>query len=309
VLIDLLGQLPSDQTWPIEEILLRLAGDKAPEVSLGPDKESREKCRQAWTAWWKANGDKVDLARLDGPPPLLGYTLLLFLDIGRALEMSKDGKTLWQVERLQFPLDIQLLPNRNILVAEHGGNRVTERETKTGQVVWEHAIEQPLVAQRLANGNTFIATSSGMIEVTKTGKEVFSYTPPNGEYIMKAEKLRNGEVACILSASRFVRLDAHGKEIRSFPVNVSTSGGRIQVLANGHVLVPEHRFNRVVEYNAHGRPAWSVEVQQPIAAVRLPNGNTLVTSMNEHRAIEFNSEKKEVWDYKAETRVTRAYRR
>jgi hypothetical protein len=309
VLIDLLGQLSSDQTWPAEEILLRLAGDKAPDASLGADKESQEKCRRAWAAWWKENGDKVDLARLDGPPPLLGYTLLLFLDIGRALELGKDGKRLWQIEGLQFPLDIQLLPNRNVLVAEHSANRVTERETKTGKVVWEHAVEQPLVAQRLPKGNTFIATRTGMIEVTRAGKEVFSYTPANGEEIMKAEKLPNGEIACILTTPRFVRLDEHGKEVRSFPVNVSTSGGRVQVLANGHVLIPEHRYNRVVEYDERGQPFWQVDVQQPIAAMRLPNGHTLVTSMNERRAIEFNSEKKEVWQYKADTRVTRAFRR
>jgi hypothetical protein len=186
---------------------------------------------------------------------------------------------------------------------------VTERETKTGQIVWEHPVDSPLVAQRLANGNTFIATSSGMIEIDKTGKEVFSYAPRNGEYIMKAEKLRNGEIACVLSTSRFVRLNTKGKELRSFSVNVSTSGGRIQVLPNDHVLVPEHRLNRVVEYDANGKFFWSVDVQQPIAAVRLPNGHTLVTSMNERRAIEFDSDKKEVWDYKGDTRVTRAFRR
>jgi HEAT repeat protein len=309
VLIELLGQLPSDQTWPVEEILLRLAGDTAPDAPLGPDKESQEKCRRAWTAWWKEHGDKVDLARLDGPAPLLGYTLLLFLDIGRALELGKDGKPLWQVDRLQFPLDVQLLPNKHILVAEHSANRVTERDTKTGQVVWEHPVDSPLVAQRLANGNTFIATSATMIEVTKAGKQVFSYTPSNGENIMKAEKLRNGDIACVLTSSRFVRLDAKGKELRSFPVYVNTSGGRIQVLANGHVLVPEHRHNRVVEYDVHGKPVWMADVQQPIAAVRLPNGNTLVTSMNEQRAIELDAKGKVVWDYKADTRVTRAFRR
>jgi HEAT repeat protein len=310
VLIDLLGQLPSDQTSAIEEILLRLAGDKAPDVVLGSDKESQEKARRAWSTWWKEEGDKVDLALLDGPPRVLGYTLLLFLDIGRAIELGKDAKPRWQIDRLEFPLDIQLLPNRNVLVAEHRANRVAERSTKTGQIVWEHRVDSPLVAQRLANGNTFIATSTTLMEVTKAGREVFPpFAPGNGDNIMKAEKLPNGDIACILATSRFVRLDSRGKEIRSFPVNVSTSGGRIQVLANGNVIVPEHRFNRVVEYDPHGKPVWSVDVQQPVAAVRLRNGNTLVTSMSEHRAIEFDREKKEVWEYKADTRVTRAFRR
>jgi hypothetical protein len=45
-------------------------------------------------------------------------------------------------------------------------------------------------------------------------------------------------------------------------------------------------------------------------ATRLPNGNTLVTSMSPQRgAVELDPAGKEVWSYKADSRVTRAYRR
>jgi hypothetical protein len=310
VLIALLGQLPREQSWRSEEMLLELAGDTAPSAPLGTDEASREKCRQAWAAWWTAHADKVDLAKLGQAPKLLGYTLVVLLDAGRVMELDKNDKPRWRVDGLDFPLDVQALPGNRILVAEHGANRVTERD-QNGEVKWTRQVVGPLVAQRLRTGNTFIATNTQLLEVNRDGKEVFAYIPNGGETVMKAQKLRNGDIGVILSGagSRFVRLNANGKELKSFPVNVHTSGGRIEVLANGHVLVPELRHNRLVEYDAEGKVVKEFPVEQPIAAVRLPNGHTLVTSMTQLRAIELDAAGKQVWEYKADTRVTRAFRR
>ena len=108
---------------------------------------------------------------------------------------------------------------------------------------------------------------------------------------------------------RFVLLDGKGKELRSFNVDLRYSGGRIDVLANGNVLLPEAGDNRVVELDKEGAIVWEVPAEQPIAAVRLANGNTLITSMTEHRAVEVDHEGKEVWQYRQDTRVTRAFRR
>jgi len=168
------------------------------------------------------------------------------------------------------------------------------------------------MAQRLPNGNTLIATQMQITEVNREGKQVFSHTPANGEFIMRVQKLRNGDLAYVLSdgnLSRFVRVDAARKELQSFPVQVRTSGGRIEVLPNGNVLVPELNNNRVVELDKDGKVVWQAAVQQPIAAIRLASGNTLVTSMNQQRAVEIDRQGKEVWEYKTDTRVTRAYRR
>jgi HEAT repeat protein len=314
VLIDLLGQLPREKSWSADEILRRLAGDQAPNVSLGDTEASRHAYRQAWADWWQAHGSQVDLAKLSQPPPIFGYTIVVLLDTGRILELDRDNKVRWEIDGLMYPLDFQFLPGNRVLVAENKGNRVTERDLK-GQVIWEKQVESPLMAQRLANGNTFIGTNSQLMEVNPAGKEVFAYTPPGGEYIMKAQKLPNGEIACVLSSPRFVRMDVTGKEIKSFPVNVRTGGGRIEVLPNGHVLVPENAANRVVELDEDGKPVWQAAVQEPIAAIRLANGHTLVTSMNQHRAIELDAKGKEVWHYQTDTpngrlnRVNRAYRR
>ena len=318
VLIDLLDQLPRREASRVEEMLYRIAGDKAPPPSA-LDLAARRKYRDAWRAWWDEDGVKVDADRLADAARTNGYTLIVLLDQGRVLELDSANHPRLEIGQLNFPLDAQLLPNGNVLVAEHGnpsglGGRVTERNSKN-EVVWEKQIEGALVAQRLPNGNTFIATQAQLIEVNRDGGVVNTYERPNGEMIMKAQKLGNRDVALVTQpapgaeAARFVLLDDKGKELRSFMVSLKFSGGRIDVLPNGNVLVPEAGDNRVVELDAHGAVVWEAAADQPIAAVRLANGDTLITTYSEHRAIEVDRDGKEVWEVRRDTRVTRAFRR
>jgi hypothetical protein len=312
VMIGLLEQLSPMETRRIDELLYRLAADKAPPPPSGTKEAARKAYREAWQKWWDDHGGKVEPARIEEVVRTLGNTLIVLLDQGKALEIDGSGRTRWQVDNLQFPLDAQLLPGDRVLVAEHNGGRVTERNRKN-EVVWEKKVDSPLVAQRLANGHTFIATRTQLLEVDKDGKEVASHTRPGGEQIMRAQRLANGDYAVVvqLGVTRYVRLDPTFKEVRAFNVDVSTSGGRIDVLANGHVLVPENNNNRVVELDGQGKAVWEGNIDRPITAVRLPNGNTLVTSMNPQKgAVELDRDGKEVWHYKVgDTRVTRAYRR
>jgi hypothetical protein len=239
----------------------------------------------------------------------LGVTVVLMLDRGQVMELDAAGRVRWQFEGLEQPLDVQRLPGERVLFAEYKANRVTERNRK-GEVVWEKRVDQPLAAQRLTNGNTFIATREGVMEVDKGGKQVFNYNRPFGETIMRAQKLANGDIALVtqLGVARFVRLDRTGKELKSFGVEVTTSGGRIDVTPAGHVLVPEMNNNRVVERDSNGAVVRQVTVSQPIAVNLLPNGHLLVTSMNELRAVELDRAGKQVWEFKRDSRVTRAVR-
>jgi hypothetical protein len=313
VLIALLDRpgLDSQALGQVEDFLYRLADDKAPTVPPGTDEAGRKKFREAWEGWWKENETKLDVARMEEASRTLGYTLVVLLDQNKVIDLDASNKPRWTLEGLTFPLDVQLLPGDRVLAAEHNANRVTERNRK-GEVLWQKDIDSPLVAQRLPNGNTFIATRTTILEVTKDGKEVYSRTRPGGDLIMRAQKLRNGDVALVtqLGVTRFVRLDADGKEIKSFGVDVRTSGGRIDVQPNGHVLIPENGNNRVVEYDSQGKIVWEANVEQPIQAQRLANGHTLVTSMRpEVGAVELDRSGKMVWQYRTDTRVTRAYRR
>jgi outer membrane protein assembly factor BamB len=229
------------------------------------------------------------------------------------MELGTDNQPRWQIDNLIFPLDAQYLPGDRVLIAEYHAARVTERNTK-GEVLWQKRLNGgPLVAQRLPNGNTFIATDSQLLEYDRADKEVLSVNMPERR-IMKAMKLPNGEIACLTSEGRVVRLDPQGKEMFGFTVSLGMRlfGGRIHMLSSGRVLVPQNAENKVVEYDARGKAVWEVAVEQPVAAVRLPNGNTLVTTMLPERgAVEFDRNGKEVWTYRSNinSRVTRAMRR
>jgi hypothetical protein len=313
VLIALLDQttLSVRDMGQIEDLLFRLGEDTAPTVPPGTDAAGRKKFREAWEGWWKEHGPKLDVAKLEEASRTLGYTFIVLLDQNKVVDLDAANRPRWSLEGLTFPLDAQLLPGERVLAAEHNANRVTERNKK-GEVLWQKDIDNPLVAQRLPNGNTFIATKTLLTEITKEGKEVFTYTRPDGALFMRAQKLRNGDIAAVtqLGVTRFIRLNAELKEIKSFGVDVRTSGGRVDVQPNGNVLIPENGNNRVVEYDPDGRMVWEANVDQPIQAIRLPNGHTLVTSMSTNvGAVELDRNGKMVWQYKTDTRVTRAYRR
>jgi HEAT repeat protein len=311
VLIDLLVDASQSQAWQIEDILFRLTeGQSPPAVSLGADEAARKKCRDTWRTWWQAHADKVDLAVLQHTPGLLGYTDIVLLDVGRVLELDRNDTVRWQIDNLMFPLDLQVLDKDRVLIAEYHGNRVTERNFK-GEILWQRAFDGPQMAQRLANGNTFIGGKYLLLEVDPQGKQAFSYNVQGNEGIMKCMKLANGEIVCLLDDGRVVRLDGQGKELRSFRIdlNMKLFGGRIHALPTGRVLIPHHAENKVVEYDANGKIVWQVRIDQPVAATRLPNGNTLVTSMNQNRAVEFDRNGKEVWQFRRDTRVTRAVKR
>jgi len=327
VLIDLLAKLPVGQARQAEDMLLRIADDQSPDIMLGFDEVARYKCSEAWAHWWKDHEAKIEIPKLNEKKASHGYTLVVMFEKGAVAELDAQNRPRFQIDGLQLPLDAQMLPGDRVLIAEHNANRVTERNRK-GVVLWQKQIASPLVAQRLPNGHTFIATQSNqvqppapqLVEVDRDGKVVFSFSFPSGEAIMKATKLPNGDIACVtslLNVRRYVRLDAAGKELQSFHnARVMTIGGRLEVLPSGHVLIPEKENHRVVEYDSRGRVIWELPLpnSDPVAAVRLPTGNTLVTSYDRGMglptpATEYDREGNEVWSYKSDTPVTRAFRR
>jgi hypothetical protein len=314
VLIDSIPDLSLNAAWQAEDFLLRLAAKDAPDAPMSKEMETRVKCRDAWQAWWKANGTKADLAKLEDTPKMLGRTLVVHLDDNTVLELGPDNRPRWQITNINFPLDAQLIGEDRVLVAEHHASRVSER-TLRGDMVWQRQIIGPLAAQRLANGNTFIATDHQLLEYDKTGGQVVNITfPEEGRKIMKAAKLDSGEIVCMLADARIVRFDTRGTEVSSFniPLGQRLYGGRIHMLPTGRVLVPFNSDGKVVEYDGKGRAVWEVSVPQPIAAMRLLNGNTLITSMDASvGALEVDRAGVTVWTYQnpSGTRVTRAFRR
>jgi hypothetical protein len=306
-----MGLLPREQLWRIEETLMQLAGDKAPRLTLGDNPPA--KVRGAWAAWWRHHRDKIDLARLDQPSALLGYTLLVLRGsprniAGEVTEIAKDGTTRWQISDLNYPMDAQVIGNDRVLIAEYRGQKVTERDLK-GKVLWQKAVDMPTGCQRLANGNTFIVTRLLLVEVDRKGREVFSYRPPN-YLVVAARKLRNGQIAVVATDGSYRRLDARGKEVKSFPVGrLYTVGVSFDVLPSGHMVVPDYRGNRVVEFDGDGKMVWQAEVRRPTSVMRLPNGNTLVASRTPREVMEIDRKGKEVWRHAVKGYLIKASRR
>ncbi len=137
VLIRLLDQLPAEETGLVEDLLFRLAGEKPPaDLPAGNGEDSRRKYRLAWEGWWKDQQAKIDPAQLEAAARTLGFTLVVLLDLNQVLDLDAANRPRWQMEGLSLPLDVQLLPGeQRVLIAEHDGNRVTERDLK-GEVKW-----------------------------------------------------------------------------------------------------------------------------------------------------------------------------
>ena len=260
VLIDLLGELPAEQTWPAVDCLHLAAGDKAPTVEQGTDAAGKKKYRDAWAAWWKENGAALDLARLDTKPRLLGYTLVVQYNNGgngRVMELGRDGKPRWTIDKLQGPVDAWVLGENRVLIAEYNGSRVSERDFK-GNVIWQkQGLGASVVnAQRLPNGNTFIAIQGAVMEVDRDGNVVYKHVPPNG--VMAAAKARNGHIYCLSQNIMCVRLDATGKELKTFPaIGAGSWTSGIEALPNGNVLIAQPTSNMVTEYDPEGKKVWA----------------------------------------------------
>ncbi len=312
VLIALLGEAPPDQASVIEEYLIRVAGDRAPAAPGGmpaADQSAGAKKRDLWAAWWKEHGDKAQLLavnRLTAPERYLGYTLVVMPETNQILELGTDNKPRWTLQGLQYPMDAQVLPGDRVLIAEANAARVIERTLK-GEVVWQKQANWPIGCQRLQNGNTFIVTRQQLLEVDRNGKDVAVINRPNGD-VMAAQKMRNGQIVLVTNNSMCQRLDATGKELKSFRVNWVGSN-YIDVLPNGGVLIPQAGMNKVVEYDPDGKQVWEVNVQQPMSATRLANGNTLIAQQWPSKVIEVDRNGKQVWEFNTPNRPYRARRR
>jgi hypothetical protein len=248
----------------------------------------------------------MDLSQLQVAPPLMGYTLVVeFSQIGnngRVVELDRNGKPRWQIENLSGPVDAWFLPGNRVLIAEGNANRVTERDLK-GNILWQaNSLAPggyPVNAQRLANGNTFIACANNglLVEVDRAGKTVFSVNVTGG--VRAAYKIPNGQMICFTDQSMCVRLDTTGKEIKRFPlarINNFTSG--IDVTSKGNIIAAQGD-NTITEYDPEGKVVWQAKTNANTSATRLPNGHTLVASNPAQSVVELDNSGRVVWEYRA----------
>ncbi|HMC66141.1 MAG TPA: hypothetical protein VKI65_14490, partial [Gemmataceae bacterium] len=303
-LIALLLDSPMPLAGQAEELLCHVAGDQAPQVSLGTGaSEERRQSREAWAGWWQRNEATLDLAKLDLQQRMLGLNLIVVCDtlnngIGRVWEIRADAKPRWEINDANYPVDGEMLPRNRVLIAEQRTNRVTERNSQ-GKVLWEYQANTALVScHRLANGNTFIATYNELMEITPDKKKIVSHVVSQAT-VYSAQKLRNGHYACYLSNGHLIELDEKGKQVRNFKVGTHKIGlVKFEVLPGGRFLVPNQEAGKILEMDGAGKVLWQCAAANVNSVQRLPNGNLLACSWQDRRVFELNRAGTIVWEHR-----------
>jgi HEAT repeat protein len=304
VLIGLLPELPLELAREVTDYLSLVAGEKAPSVALAEDKATREKVRDAWNTWWTENSKTAELAKLDPSTRQRGLTLVVETynqrtrRQGRVLEIDAQGKVRWEIDNLNYPQSAQILTGDRVLIAEQNLNRVVEMDFK-GKLIWQRQMNQAFYAQRLKNGNTFMAGRNQIIEVDPTGREVYNFQRFN-EYLIAAQKFRDGQIAYLTNQGMYYRLDEKGTEIKKFrvPFNVNFGVNGAHLLPGDKVLVAVMNQNKVFEFNAEGKVVFEATVNYPSNPHRLPNGHTLVPAQSYTRLVELDRKGKVVHEFK-----------
>ena len=300
-MIKLMVEAPVESGWRAEEILVRLAGDKTPMVSLGGDQAARDKARAEWLKWWKDNEKTINLAKLDELERTLGYTLIIEMDVrgagGRVKEITPDGKVRWEVTNVQFPTDAIVLPGNRVVIAEQNTNRVSERDTATGKEIWATNFNQPVGLQRLSNGNIVVVGRQQIIEWDKDRKAVATITRQQFDIVAGA-KLRNGDFAVYTQQGLIVTYDKSGKQLDQFNAGRGNYNSTMQVLPNGKILISQ--FRGIAEVDLINKKTDVLMAYNfPTSAQKLPNGNILVSNQNNYQVAEMDPKtSKVVWEYK-----------
>jgi HEAT repeat protein len=301
-----------------EELLRRLAGDRAPDASVaeGPSAQ-RATALAAWRAWWRRQGDDLVLARPSWGAGERGLTLVCEFDgslraRGQVWEFGRDRQPRWKIDDLQAPTDAQAVAGDKVLVVEAAMDamRVSERDLK-GKIVWEVKIDSaPIACQYLDGGNIFLATATSLMEVTAGHDEVYNHNRETDGRIMSARKAPNGHIVYITDRGRVVEFDPRGDGREVYRFSVGDPGGPCSVewLPNGRYLVALSGPGKVMEVDRSGRPLWQVTVPGVSQALRLPSGNLLVACRAARKLKEVNRAGKVLWEQTTRGRPWRIHR-
>ncbi len=309
-LVAALVSAPFRSVLHAEELLHRIAGERAPAAFVGEGSpDARRDAAAAWNVWWQREGPAFDLVSIDLADHHLGLMTICEYDSplgrpgGKVWECGRDGKPRWSITGLSGPMDARVLPGGRVLIAEHSGQRVTERDL-TGAIKWQQAVKggNPIACQRLPNGNTFIATYHEVMEVTPTHRTVYLHNRGPGNYLFSAQKLPSGRIVCMTAQGTIVELDAvSGRQVRM--VNLLQGGWcGVESLAGGKFLVALMASGQIREVDASGKALAQWFFPGAFRATRLPGGHTLVASMTTRRVAELDRSGKTVWEHVCEGR-------
>lgn len=291
-----------------EDLLGRIAGEKAPPEALSDDAGQRRRCRQAWEKWWREQGEKQGLAGLALQGRVLGIRMVAahgrVRGGGRVWEYGPGHRTLREVQ-VDGPLDLRVLSGGRLLIAEYDGRRVTERD-RSGKVVWEHPLKGgPLEVQKLPSGNVLIVTNYEIVEVNRSHKVTATHIRDAGGNLFSGQVLPGGNLLYGLYTGVVIEQDPGGKQVRRFEIERPVGLANIVALPGGRYLIPYARGNRVVEVDGTGRVRREVSVASPTCVAPLPGGNLLVGSHILNSVREVDRKGNVLWGQKAPGQVFR----
>jgi hypothetical protein len=300
----------ADIAWRAEDLLFRLAGENGPPVWLNTINDNNgRKVQTAWDDWWTKNGTKIDWKSLRLDEQALGLTLVVENqrpDGGsRIYETNAGGEVRFEI-KIHNPIDAQWLPGGRLLVGDSRDSLIYEIDAR-GNKGWKHAGISPTSIQRLPNGNTVVSTYQSIIEFTREGKTVFSYSTQGHTY--HARKLTDGHYIWIDACGEIGEIDEKGKVIFKTKVGAGLAWGSIERLRNGRYLIALGGVGKVQEVDATGKIYWEKSVNNPNRAVRLANGHTLVASHGDQAIYEFDPNGNERWKHACVGRPFAALRR
>lgn len=235
----------------------------------------------------------------------------------RVLGLGADGKPLWQFDTSNIVTDAHMVGADRVLYTVDSQRMLIESDLR-GKIVSSKKVNLDCgrntirSAQRRPNGTTLCAFAFGLVEIDTRGKEHVLYQRQRigGDAITDVRELPNGTIGLVTTDGLYRLLDARGQEIKNVRIipRQEFSGGKIDVLQSGGVLVTDWNKNKVVEFDAEGKWVWEANVKTPTSVSRLPNGNTLVTSQEDCCAVELDQTGKEVWRYQGKGQVLLARR-
>lgn len=174
-----------------------------------------------------------------------------------------------------------------------------------GQATWEYDSGRCNELSVLPNGNLLFNTGFGVQEVTRDKRIVFDYRSKSEIYA--AQRLANGNTfVAECNSGRLLELTPElqvVKEVRLLPAG--SDGGHVflrncRQLDNGDYLVTHYGQQKVRQYDGQGNCVWEAAAPGgPHTAVRLPNGHTLIGTgdlRKDPRLIEVDAEAKVVWE-------------
>lgn len=249
---------------------------------------------------------------------VLGNGRLLVTDQGnhRVMELEPGKGIAWQygnasnrlgggsghgANQLSEPTSAFRLPNGHTLIVDAGNHRVLEIDS-LGAVVWTYrpasvsrgqGVLDPVLAKRLANGNTLVAGRQGLCEVDSELTVVWEYHLVPPAVSVKAAVAKPVAEALAAPAAAAQNVSAESELPPNLPATF------LQADRGQHRIWEIDRTKELVwQYTGLGIPGSERgQLDRPHHVKRLRNGHVLVTDTGHHRVLELNAAGEIVWEF------------